>query len=77
MTTHTTLMRYARCTHTMTAEYHPDEHGMPYVLFIEGGRYSGTEIHCMTEVSVMQLFKEIVALHDSGFEHPYLQHVGE
>lgn len=69
------LMRFTRCTHTMTAEHHPDDNGMPYVLYIEGGRYTGTEIHCMTEASVVRLFNEIVALHDSGIEHPYLRAV--
>lgn len=71
----TVLARYARCTHTMTAEYHPyDSHhgGMPYVLHIDGGRHSGTVIHCSTEGSVMRLFDELVAAHKSGVIHPYL-----
>jgi hypothetical protein len=66
------LARYARCTHTMTAEHHPDDHGMHYVLHIEGGQFSGTVIHCSTEDSVMRLFNELVAAHKSGVTHPYL-----
>lgn len=71
MATHV-LMRFSRCTHTMTAEYHPDDDGMPYVLCIIGGKHSGTVIHCMTEQSVVRLFNEVVALHHLGIEHPYL-----
>jgi hypothetical protein len=68
------LMRYARCTEVITAEYHPDDHGMPYVLYIDGGKHSGAEIHCMTEQSVTRLFNDIVAARKLGddHEHPYL-----
>lgn len=66
------LMRFSRCTETITAEHHPDDHGMPYVIHIVGGMHSGTVIHCMTETSVIRLFDSIVAARRSGTEHPYL-----
>lgn len=70
------LARFSRCTHTMTAEYHPDDKGgMRYVLHIIGGEHSGTVIHCPTEASTIRLFDELVAAHKSGIEHPYLAHV--
>lgn len=66
------LARYSRCTHTMTAEHHPDDRGMRYVIHIVGGPYTGTVIHCPTEASVIRLFDQLVAAHKSGIEHPYL-----
>lgn len=66
------LMRYARCTEVITAEYHPDDHGMPYVLHIVGGKHSGAEIHAMTEQSVTRLFNEVVLARKCDNEHPYL-----
>lgn len=74
MTTTAVLARFARCTHIMTAEHHPDDKhgGMRYVLHIEGGQHSGTVIHCSTESSVMGLFNDLVAAYKSGVAHPYL-----
>lgn len=71
------LMRFARCTEIITAEHHPDEHGMPYVLHIDGGKHHGTVIHVMTEQSVTRLFNEVVAARKLGddHEHPYLSAV--
>lgn len=62
---------------TITAEYHPhDHHGsMKYSLHIHGGRGNGVVIHCPTEPSVINLFKEIVALHKMGICHPFLYDV--
>lgn len=66
------LMRYARCTETITAEYHPDDNGMPYVLHIVGGKHAGTVIHCQTEASVVRLFNEVVLYRKMDLDHPYL-----
>ena len=68
------LMRFVRCTETITAEHHPDEHGMPYVIHIDGGKHTGTVIHVMTEASAIRLFNEIVAARKRGddHEHPHL-----
>jgi hypothetical protein len=61
----------------VSAEYHPnDGHGaMKYSLHVNGGKGNGVVIQCKTELSVMKLFNEVVALHKQGIEHPYLQHV--
>jgi hypothetical protein len=68
------LMRFARATEIITAEYHPDDHGMAYVLMIDGGKHHGTLIHCMTEQSVIRLFNDVVTARKLGddHEHPYL-----
>lgn len=62
---------------TITAEHHPhDRHGaMKYSLHVHGGRGNGTVIQCKTELSVVRLFNEVVALHKLGIFHPYLQDV--
>lgn len=58
----------------ISAEYHPqDRHGaMKYSLHVLGGVANGTVVHCKTELSVVRLFNEVVALHDLGIVHPYL-----
>lgn len=66
------LLRYARCTECITAEHHPDDRGMQYVLYIDGGKHTGIEIHCPTLRSVTRLFNEVVAQRKLGFDHPYL-----
>lgn len=67
------LMRFVRCTETITAEHHPDDHGgMKFVIHIEGGMHTGTVIHCATNASVLRLFDSIVAARKSGIDHPYL-----
>jgi hypothetical protein len=70
-----TLMRWARATQVITAEHHPDDHGMPYGVFINGGRHTGIEIHCSTELSAVALFNSIVLHENIGIEHPALQAV--
>lgn len=68
------IMRFSRCTETITAEHHPDEHGMPYVIHIVGGKHAGVEIYAQTEQSIIRLFNEVVAARKRGddHEHPYL-----
>lgn len=60
------------CTEVITAEHHPDEEGMPFILQIVGGKHHGLVIHCSTEESVCELFKQIVAARRGNYEHPYL-----
>ena len=69
----TVLARHSRSTEVITAEHHPDDHsGMPYLLFINGGKHHGTTIHCATEDSVTRLFDEILSARKADAEHPYL-----
>jgi hypothetical protein len=68
---------YQRYTETITAEHHPNEGGMPYLIRIIGGKHTGTEIHCTTEASAIALFDSLVAARKAEREHPFLQDVGE
>lgn len=63
---------YQRLTESIVAEHHPDEHGMPYVIRIIGGKHTGLEIHCATEASTIALFDSLVAARKADTDHPYL-----
>lgn len=63
---------YQRCTESIVAEHHPDDHGMAYVIRIIGGKHTGLEIHCPTETSAIRLFDALVAARKADTEHPFL-----
>lgn len=69
------LAEHKWVTETLTAEYHPDDHGMKFMIRIVGGKYHGTEIHCPTAVSVERMFDALVACRQRNIEHHALMAV--
>lgn len=55
------LAQWKQGTETVSAEHHRADVGAyNYTVSIQGGIYSGLEIHCRTERSVIWLFDQIV-----------------
>lgn len=69
------LRCFQRCAQSLVAEYHPEEHGMRYLIRVIGGKHNGVEIHCPTAISTNKLFDELVDAYYTGTDHPYLMAV--
>jgi hypothetical protein len=69
------LRRYARATEVVTLQHFPHDHGMKYLVRIDGGQHHDTEIHCPTEPSAARLFEQIIAYRMRYDNHPFLQAV--
>lgn len=66
------LAQRAFATETITAEHHPYERGMNYVLYVNGGKSHGIEIHCSTEASLLSLFADVLRYRLAYATHPFL-----